>query len=269
LIGQGIANIAAPLFGGFAATGAIARTATNVRNGGNSPLAGIVHAATLVLVVLFFAPYAANIPLATLAAILWVVAWNMSEARHFFRMIKRAPTADVVILLVTFALTVFVDLVVAVNIGVILAMLHFLRRMASSVEVQQLSDEDLQSELARTGIETIPKGVLVYAIEGPIFFGAVENFERALAATHTDPRVLILQLGRVPFVDITALRTLEEVIVDLAKRKVRVILTEANERVSAKLKRAGIVDLVGADNLQPSLGMALERSAVLSTSVEH
>jgi sulfate permease, SulP family len=259
LIGQGIANIAAPLFGGFAATGAIARTATNVRNGGNSPLAGIVHVATLVLVVLFLAPYAVNIPLAALAAILFVVAWNMSEARHFVRMIKRAPLADIVILLVTFVLTVFVDLVVAVNIGVILAMLHFLRRMASSVEVQPLSDEDLQIELQRSGIETLPKGVLVYAIEGPIFFGAVEKFERALAASHTDPRVLILRLGRVPFVDITALRTLEEVIVDLEKRKVRVILTEANERVLGKLHRAGVVELIGAANVQLTLGAALKQ----------
>ena len=132
-----------------------------------------------------------HIPLAALAAILFVVAWNMSEARHFVRMIKPAPLADLVILLVTFVLTVFVDLVVAVNVGVILAILHFGRRMASSVEVQPLSDEDLQIELQRSGIETLPKGVLVYAIEGPIFFGAVEKFERALAASHTDPRVLI------------------------------------------------------------------------------
>jgi SulP family sulfate permease len=263
LIGQGIANIAAPLFGGFAATGAIARTATNVRNGGNSPLSGIIHAATLVLVVLLLAPLAIHIPLAALAAILFVVAWNMSEARHFVKMIKRAPQADVVILLVTFGLTVFVDLVVAVNIGVILATLHFLRRMSDSVEVQELSEQDLQHELVRLGRSSVPKGVLVYEIEGPVFFGAVENFERALAATHTDPRVLVLRLGRVPFVDITALRTLEEVIVGLAKRKVRVILTEANERVTGKLQRAGIVELIGPDNLQANFGAALERSAAL------
>ncbi|WP_256097701.1 SulP family inorganic anion transporter, partial [Burkholderia cenocepacia] len=129
LVGQGIANIVAPLFGGFAATGAIARTATNIRNGGNSPLSGIIHSITLILVLLFLAPLAVDVPLAALAAILFVVSWNMSEARHFIKLIRVAPRADVVILLVTFCLTVFVDLVVAVNVGVIIAVLHFLRRM--------------------------------------------------------------------------------------------------------------------------------------------
>jgi SulP family sulfate permease len=247
LIGQGVANIFAPLFGGFAATGAIARTATNVRNGGNSPLAGIVHALTLVLIIVLLAPLAADVPLAALAAILFVVAWNMSEARHFTRMVRRAPPADVVILLVTFGLTVFVDLVVAVNIGVILATLHFLRRMASSVDVRQQSPQELNQELEHRGL-TLPEGVLVYSVEGPFFFGAVENFERALAATHTDPKAVIIRLKWVPFVDITGLQTLEEVIRDLQRRKVRVLLTGANPRVAAKLERAGLRELIGADN---------------------
>lgn len=248
LIGQGIANIAAPLFGGFAATGAIARTATNVRNGGTSPLAGIIHALTLVLIVLFLAPLAANIPLAALAAILFVVAWNMSDMKHVVKMVKRAPRADGIILWVTFLLTVFADLVVAVNIGVILATLHFLRRMASSVEVQHVTEQELQQELATQGFTTLPPGVLVYAVEGPFFFGAVENFERALANTGTDPRMLIIRLKRVPFIDITGLQTLEEVIVDLHKRGVGVILSEANPRVLGKLTKAGIIDLVGQDH---------------------
>lgn len=267
LIGQGIANIVAPLFGGFAATGAIARTATNVRNGGNSPIGGIVHAVTLVLVILFLAPYAVHIPLAALAAILFVVAWNMSEARHFVKIIKRAPQADIVILLVTFALTMFVDLVVAVNIGVILATLHFLRRMAGSVNVRQETEHDLQSELARAAISKLPADILVYAVDGPIFFGAVETFERALAATHTDPRVLIIRLGRVPFVDSTALQTLEEVITGLHKRNVRVILTEANERVAGKMIKAGIVDLVACENVRNDLAAALASAA--STAQSH
>lgn len=148
LIGQCIANIVAPIFGGFAATGAIARTATNIRNGGNSPLAGIIHVTTLLLILLFLAPLAANIPLAALAAILFVVAYNMSEVKHFARMVKRAPQADIAILLTTFLLTVFADLVVAVNIGVILAMLHFMKRMASSVEMQKITEKELESELA-------------------------------------------------------------------------------------------------------------------------
>jgi len=256
LIGQGVANVVAPLFGGFAATGAIARTATNVRNGGTSPLAGIVHVLTLVLIVLFLAPWAEHVPLAALAAILFVVAWNMSEARHFVRMARRAPPADVVILLVTFGLTVFVDLVVAVNIGVILATMHFLRRMASSVEVQEQTAQQLQEEYGHRGLE-VPPGVLVYRVEGPFFFGAVENFERALASTHTDPEVVILRLRWVPFIDITGLQTLEEVVLDLQRRKVRVMLTGANERVAGKLEKAGVLELLGRENFCRDLPHAL------------
>lgn len=260
LIGQGIANMAAPLFGGFAATGALARTATNVRNGGTSPLAGITHALMLVLIVLALAPLAVHIPLAALAAILFVVAWNMSEASHVVKMVRRAPPADVVVLLVTFGLTVFVDLVVAVNIGVIVATLHFLRRMASSVEVQQQTHQDLSREFAHRGL-SFPPDVLAFAVEGPFFFGAVENFERALASTGTDPRVLIIRLRWVPFMDITGLQTLEEVIRDLQRRKVRVMLTGANERVAGKLRRAGIVDLIGPENFCENLEQAASRLA--------
>jgi SulP family sulfate permease len=258
LIGQGIANMVTPLFGGFAATGALARTATNARNGGSSPLAGIVHAATLLLIILALAPLAVHIPLAALAAILFMVAWNMSEASHFVRMVRRAPPADVVVLLVTFALTVFVDLVVAVNIGVIIATLHFLRRMASSVEIQQQTDHELSREFAHIGL-TLPPGVTVFAVEGPFFFGAVEHLERALASTHTDPRVLILRLRWVPFIDITGLQTLEEAIRDLQRRNVRVMLTGANERVTGKLRRAGIVELIGEDNVCANLEQAVAR----------
>jgi SulP family sulfate permease len=258
LVGQGIANMVAPLFGGFAATGAIARTATNVRNGGTSPLSGIVHSLTLVLVVLVLAPLAVHVPLAALAAILFVVAWNMADARHFLHMARRAPRADVTILLVTFGLTVFADLVVAVNIGVILATLHFLRRMSESVEVRQATEEELEHEVAQQGLEALPPGVLVYTVEGPFFFGAVENFERALAGTHTDPRVLILRLRWVPFMDITGLQTLEEAIRDLHRRGVRVMLSGANERVQAKLEKAGVIDLVGETNSFREFGDALQ-----------
>ncbi|WP_115711705.1 SulP family inorganic anion transporter [Legionella sainthelensi] len=248
LVGQGLANIVAPLFGGFAATGAIARTATNIRNGGTGPIAGIVHSITLIIILLILAPLAVNIPLATLAAILFVVAWNMSEARHFIKMLQRAPKADVVILLITFILTVFADLVVAVNIGVILATLQFLRRMATSVEVRQATEQELVQEFAHKGFITLPPGVLVFAVEGPFFFGAVENFERALAGTHTDPQHLIIRLKWVPFIDITGLQTLEEVINDLQKRGVNVMLSGANDRVRGKLQKSGIIDLIGEKN---------------------
>lgn len=244
LIGQGLANIAAPLFGGFPATGAIARTATNIRNGGTSPLAGISHALTLLAILLFLAPLAANIPLAALAGILFVVCYNMSEMKHFARIVRRAPRADVAILIVTFFLTVVTDLVVAVNIGVILAILQFMRRMAASVEVQQLGAHELRLELQNQGLTDLPPGLLVYEIEGPFFFAAVENFERALLQTHTDPRILILRLRRVPFMDITALQLLEEVTQKLQHRGIRVMLCEANHRVRAKLAKAGVLELL-------------------------
>jgi SulP family sulfate permease len=260
LVGQGLANMAAPLFGGFAATGAIARTATNIRNGGTAPLAGIAHAATLVLIILLLAPLAVHVPLAALAAILFVVAWNMSDLPHVAKMVRRAPPADVAILLVTFALTVFADLVVAVNIGVILAMLHFMRRMASSVEVRETTAEELREPIRRAGLDGLPPGVLVYTVEGPFFFGAVEQFERALMSTHKDPRALVLALRRVPFMDITALQTLEEVVQHLQRRGVKVMLAGANERVAGKLERAGIIDLVGPANVFPELGQALAAS---------
>ena len=263
LVAQGIANIAAPLFGGFAATGAIARTATNICNGGTSPLAGVIHVVTLILIVLFLAPLAVHVPLAALAAILFVVAWSMSDLKHFARMVKRAPRADVVILLVTFGLTVFADLVVAVNIGVILATMQFLRRMAASVEVREATERDLQLEFGHRGFTDLPSGVLVYAVEGPVFFGAAENFERALAATHTDPRVVIIRLRWVPFIDITGLQTLESVIRHLHKRKVRVMLTGANERVHAKLERAGLIALVRSENVMKELPDAVAASRII------
>lgn len=258
LIGQGLANIAAPLFGGFAATGAIARTATNVRNGGSSPLAGIVHSLTLVLILLFLAPLAVNIPLATLAAILFVVAWNMSEIKHFILLAKRAPRADVAILLITFSLTILVDLIVAVYVGVILAILHFIRRMAASVEVQAQTSTDLIDELAKQKLTSLPKEIMIYALEGPFFFGSVDVLEQALANTHTDPKILIIRLRWVPFMDISGLQTLEEGILALQKRGVRVMLTGANTRVKSKLRKTGIIDHLGKDNLFPEFHQALQ-----------
>lgn len=269
LVGQGIANIAAPLFGGFAATGAIARTATNIRNGATSPLAGITHALTLVAVLLFLAPLASSIPLAALAAILFVVAWNMSEARHFGHILRRAPTADRAILVVTFVLTVFIDLVVAVNVGVILAILHFLRRMAETVETQQVDPRSLKAELAELGLPALPPGVLVYEIAGPMFFAAVENFERALLQTHTDPRALILRLRRVPFVDITGIQTLDEVAAKLRKRGVQVVLCEGNARVLAKLRNAGLLDGEREADHAATFAEALARAGSQATAMTH
>jgi SulP family sulfate permease len=255
LIAQGLANMVSPLFGGIAATGAIARTATNFRNGGTSPIAGIVHALTLVLVLLFLAPLAARIPLCTLAAILFVVSWNMSDVPHFLRMLRTAPRADAAILLITFALTILTDLVIAVNIGVILAMLQFLRRMAASVEVVAQGSQALDRDL--------PADVLVYSIEGPFFFGAVDALERALVHTHTDPRYLILRLGHVPFMDMTGIQALQEAVANLERRGVQVLFCEANMRVLKKLLRAGLFPRTAQKRYFGTLPIALGRIAAL------
>ena len=249
LVGQGLANIVAPVFGGFAATGAIARTATNIRNGATGPLAGVVHAAVLIAIILFLAPLASHIPLAALAAILFVVAWNMSEAGHFGHILKKAPRADRVILVITFLLTVFADLVVAVNVGVLLAVLHVIRRMTETFDAHPADDK----LLARHGVEALPADILVYDIEGPLFFGAVENLERALLSTHTDPKTLVIRLRLVPFMDITGIQTLENVIAKLARRGIQVVICEANTRVRHKLEKAGVLGEASpvryADNL--------------------
>lgn len=263
LVGQGIANMAAPLFGGIAATGAIARTATNIRNGGNSPIAGIAHCVTLILIILALAPYAANVPLAALAAILFVVAWNMSEARHFIRLLKSAPRADVVILLVTFCLTVFADLVVAVNIGVVLAMLHFMRRMAGSVAVHRQNGESLEQELApvlnELGASKLPDEIIVYRMDGPLFYAAIEVFERVLTDVGEKPAVLVIRLAQVPFIDATGLRALEDLVDAQRARGGEVVLTEANERVRSKLQRMGLARKLASGNPSDSLAQALRK----------
>lgn len=263
LVGQGLANIASPLLGGFAATGAIARTATNIKNGGNSPIAGIVHSLVLILIIVALAPLAVNVPLAALAAILFVVAWNMSDARHMVSMIKRAPRADVAVLMVTFLLTVFADLVVAVNVGVILATLNFLRRMSTSVEVHELSHAQIERELREDRNVSVPAGVLVYHIDGPFFFAAVETFERVLERAGADPKVLVVRMTDMPFTDMTGLQTLQEAIRHLQQRGVRVILCEANERVYRKLDRAGILADVGRDGYADTFGSAIRRAAAI------
>lgn len=257
LIGQGLANVAAPMFGGFAATGAIARTATNIRNGGNSPISGIIHAVTLVMVIVFLAPLATDIPLAALAAILFVVAWNMSDAKHVIKLIQKAPRADILILLVTLVFTVFVDLVVAVNIGVLLAIGHFIMGMSATTEIKQHSSEDLVNELPEHQNMLTSSDVLVYSIDGPVFFGAVKNFEHVLASTHSDPKVLIIRLRWVPLVDFTGLQALEEAITDLHERGVHVILCGAKPRIENKLRKAGIIDLLGQNNFASELSKAL------------
>jgi len=215
-----------------------------------------------VAILLFLAPLAAHIPLASLAAILFVVAYNMSEIKHFLHLVARAPRADVVILLVTFTLTVLADLVVAVSIGVILAFMQFLRRMSDTVDVQALNAEDLKHDLQDQGLTALPRDVLVYEIDGPFFFGVVENLQSALKQTHSDPRVLIVRLHRVPFIDSTGLQALADAVDALQKRGVRVLLCEANERVRAKLWKYGVLDKLAAGGYADKLSAQLAQSVV-------
>jgi SulP family sulfate permease len=243
LIGQGLANIIAPLFGGFAATGAIARTATNIRNGGNSPIAAIVHSIVLLLVIVLLAPLAANIPLCTLAAILFVVAFNMSDIPHFIHIIKHAPSYDVIILAITFLLTVFTNLVLAVNVGVILAMLFFVGRMNQAVTIEEQTNKILD-EPSDNKLPSLPKDTLIYSIQGPFFFGTAEKLERALMASNTEPKIIIFRLKDVPFMDMTGLETFDEMIQQYNKKDVKVYLCEANIRVTRKLDHIGTLKYV-------------------------
>jgi SulP family sulfate permease len=254
LIGQGAANIIAPLFGGFAATGAIARTATNIRNGATSPVAGIVHCLFLLLVILLLAPWAAHIPLAALAAILFFVAWNMADAPHLLRLLRSAPRADRFLLLMTFLLTVFVDLVVAVNVGVVLAALLFMRRMAETVRVeQQAFDDDSGEEVV------LPRDVLVYRVEGPFFFGAAEKLERTLERAQLGVETVVIRLGRVPFMDATGVNALAEIVQRFQRRRVRVLLCGIHDELRETLEAAGVTTLVADANICASMKEVAEK----------
>ncbi len=253
LIGQGIANVVAPLFGGFAATGAIARTATNIRNGANSPLAGVIHCVFLLLVVLLLAPLAAHIPLAALSAILFYVAWNMSDARRFFHVLKSVPRPDVSILLLTFLLTVFTDLVVAVSVGMVLSSLLFMRRMANAVSIEEQSEAQLIADADLPTDYILPNHTVVYRIDGPFFFGAAENLEKTLRLSQNRVRTLVIRMGRVPFMDATGLVALDEIIADFHRIDTRVVLCEVRANVREKLERAGILARLGTNGLYATL----------------
>ena len=244
LIGQGLANLCTPLLGGFAATGAIARTATNVRNGGNSPLAAITHSIVLILVIVLLAPLAASVPLCALAAILFVVAYNMSDIPHFMLIIRKAPPTDVIVLLTTFTLTIFTDLVVAVNIGVILAMLFFIRRMNQTVTVDRQALTELGEEMPIDCSALLAKNIMVYSIQGPWFFGVAEKIEQAMRVTHTEPSIIIIRLKNVPFIDMTGLATMQEILHQYHRKHVKIYLCEANPILVKKITQHSILTLV-------------------------
>ena len=258
LFGQGLANIFAPLFGGIASTGAIARTATNIRQGGNSPVAGIVHAITLGAILLFLAPYAVYIPLASMAAILFVVAYNMSDVPRFIRMLILAPRPDQIILLLTFFLTIFTDLVVAVNVGVVLAVLQFMRKMVNTIDVHEASSAELSAQI-RHEIRIHPE-IMVYTVEGPLFFGAISAFDRALNSIHKDPKYLIIRFVKVPFVDLTGLRILRGIIEELQKRGIEVLLSDVSYDIRREMYKFDFLDILGRHHMYRQFESALHKA---------
>jgi sulfate permease, SulP family len=262
LVAQGVANIASPLFGGIPATGAIARTATNVKNGGRTPVAGMVHALTLLLITLFFGRWAGLIPLATLAGILVVVAYHMSEWRTF-RSEFRAPRSDLLVLLTTFLLTVLVDLTVAVEVGIVLAAFLFMRRMAEVTNVSMITREfeeggdEGEGDPNSLRRRAVPPGVEVYEINGPFFFGAAEKFKETMTSLRGRPRVLILRLRNVPAIDSSGLHALGDVVRRFRGAGTRVILSDVHAQPMVALQRSALADELPEDDLVGNIDDAL------------
>ena len=270
LIAQGVANLASPIFGGIPATGAIARTMTNINNGGRTPVAGIVHAAVLLLIFLFLMPLAQYIPRACLAGVLVIVSYGMSGWRSFTSIMKN-PKSDVIVLWVTFLLTVVFDLTVAIEVGLICACLLFMRRMAETTDVKVISDEinpaeeDSDFQLGNLEHLTIPEGVEVYEINGPYFFGAGNKFEEIMGALGRGgrPKVRIIRMRKVPFVDSTGIHNLTNLCLMSQREGIQVVLSGVNERVQAVLHKSKFDELVGSENICSHINIALDRAKQL------
>ncbi len=260
LVAQGIANIASPIFGGIPATGAIARTMTNINNGGRSPIAGIVHAVVLLLILLFLMPLAQYIPMACLAGVLVVVSYNMSGWR-VFRGLLRNPKADVTVLLLTFFLTVIFDLTVAIEVGLVIACVLFMKRVMETTEISVITDEiDPNKESdAETHEEhlVIPDGVEVYEINGPYFFGIATKFEEIMSRLGDRPKIRIIRMRRVPFIDSTGIHNLTTFCEMSQKENIHLILSGVNPQVHAVLEKAGFYELLGKENICSNINEAL------------
>lgn len=264
LMAQGLANIAAPLFGGIPATGAIARTMTNINNGGKTPISGIVHAVVLLLIFLFLIPLAQYIPMACLAGVLVIVSYGMSGWRSFKELMKN-PKSDVAVLLITFFLTIIFDLTIAIEVGLIIACLLFMKRMAETTDVKVIMDEiDPNDELDITkgNLEhlTIPKGVEVYEINGPYFFGAGNRFEEIMATLGDRPRVRVIRMRKVPFVDSTGIHNLTNLCIMSQKEGIQIVLSGVNSTVRSTLEKSGFNELVGENNICSHINLALKRA---------
>ena len=267
LIAQGIANLATPIFGGIPATGAIARTMTNINNGGRSPIAGIIHAVVLLLIFLFLMPLAKYIPMACLAGVLVVVSYGMSGWRSFLSIMKN-PKSDIIVLWVTFLLTIVFDLTVAIEVGLVCACLLFMRRMAETTNVKIISQEinpnEENSDFQMGNLEhlTIPEGVEVYEINGPYFFGAGNKFEEIMATLgrHHRPKVRIIRMRQVPFVDSTGLHNLHNLCMMSQKEGIQVILSGVNDSVRETLEKADFNELIGREFICSHINIALEKA---------
>ena len=263
LIGQGVANLCTPLFGGIPCTGAIARTMTNINNGGRTPVAGIVHAVVLLVIFLVLMPLAAYIPMSCLAGVLVIVSYNMSGWRTFLQLMKN-PKSDITVLLITFFLTVIFDLTVAIEVGLLIACLLFMRRMAESTQIKVIADEidpndETDAEVHEEHL-IIPKGVEVYEINGPYFFGIANKFEELMAALDDHPRVRIIRMRRVPFIDSTGIHNLQNLCEISHREGTHIVLSGVTPNVYSVLEHNGFCQLLGKDHICPNINVALDRA---------
>ena len=264
LVAQGLANIASPLFGGIPATGAIARTMTNINNGGKTPVAGIIHAVVLLLIFLFLMPLAKYIPMACLAGVLVVVSYGMCGWRSFLELMKN-PKSDVTVLLITFFLTIIFDLTIAIEVGLIIACLLFMKRMSETTDVKAITEEiDLNqdAEFSTGNLDhlVIPQGVEVYEINGPYFFGAGNKFEEIMASFGDRPKVRIIRMRKVPFVDSTGIHNLTNLCEMSKKEGIQIVLSGVRQKVNGQLEHAGFYHLIGEENICSHINLALKRA---------
>lgn len=258
LIAQGVGNIGSALFGGIPATGAIARTAANIKNGGRTPIAGMVHAIVLVLVLVILMPYAALIPMPTIAAILFLVAYNMCGWRTFVHLCKTAPKSDILVLVVTFVLTVVFDLVVAIAVGMVLACVLLMKRMADEASVEGWTYYDPENDPDSIELRQVPKQIRVYEISGPMFFGASDLISGIYLKDFT--KVLVIRMRSVPALDVTALHSLESLYEKCKASGVQMVFSHVNEQPMRTMEKAGFVDMVGRENFAPHIDAALKRA---------
>ena len=266
LIGQGVANLCTPLFGGIPCTGAIARTMTNINNGGRTPVAGIVHAVVLLVIFLVLMPLAAYIPMSCLAGVLVIVSYNMSGWRTFLQLMKN-PKSDIAVLFITFLLTVIFDLTIAIEVGLLIACLLFMRRMAETTQIKVIADEIDPNEETDAVVHeehlVIPDGVEVYEINGPYFFGIANKFEELMAAMNDHPKVRIIRMRRVPFIDSTGIHNLQNLCEISHREGTHIVLSGVTPNVYAVLEHNGFCRLLGKDHICPNINIALERAAAI------